>query len=104
MAPAYPDPAARARKIASLVMHHVHDGKQVAIATALGVHESTVSRLPLASADSTNIGQNVGIDSAWRGPYTPASKDMRALVMRTRIESHQAMTLWNRAAEQGALL
>jgi hypothetical protein len=45
MAPAYVDPSARARKITSLVMHHVHDGKQVAIATALGVHESTVSRL-----------------------------------------------------------
>lgn len=41
----YPDPAARARKITALVLHHVHDGKQVAIATALGCHESTVSRL-----------------------------------------------------------
>lgn len=62
------------------------------------------SRLPLASADSTNIGQNVGIDSAWRGPYTPASKDMRALVMRTRIESHQSLTLWERSMEQEALI
>ncbi len=45
MATAYVDPTARARKIAALVLHHVHDGKQVAIAAALGCHESTVSRL-----------------------------------------------------------
>ena len=52
------------------------------------------SRLPFASADSTNIAQNVGIDSAWRGTYTPPSKECRALVMRERIESHQAKTFW----------
>lgn len=52
------------------------------------------SRLPLASADSTNIAQNVGIDSAWRGTYTPASKECRARVMRDRIEAHQAPIFW----------
>lgn len=52
------------------------------------------SRLPLASADSTNIAQNIGIDSAWRGTYTPPNKDVRAMVMRERIESHQATTFW----------
>lgn len=52
------------------------------------------SRLPLASADSTNIAQNVGIDSAWRGTYTPPSKECRAMVMRERIESHQSTTFW----------
>jgi hypothetical protein len=62
------------------------------------------SRLPLASADSTNVGQNVGIDSAWRGTYTPVSKDVRAMVMRTRIESHAGLQFWGRAAEQAALL
>lgn len=52
------------------------------------------SRLPFSSADSTNIAQNVGIDSAWRGTYTPPSKECRALVMRERIESHQSTTFW----------
>lgn len=52
------------------------------------------SRLPFASADSTNIAQNIGIDSAWRGTYTPPNKDVRAMVMRERIESHQATTFW----------
>lgn len=53
------------------------------------------SRLPLSSADSTNIAQNIGIDSAWRGTYTPPSKECRALVMRERIESNKAITFWN---------
>lgn len=54
------------------------------------------TRFPFASADSTNIGQNVGIDSKWRGPYTPATKESRAQVMRERIEAHQALTFWER--------
>lgn len=62
------------------------------------------SRLPLASADSTNIGQNVGIDSAWRASYAPPTKEVRALVMRTRIESHQSVQCWQRSMEQEALL
>jgi hypothetical protein len=52
------------------------------------------SRLPFSSADSTNIAQNIGIDSAWRGTYAPPSKEARALVMRQRIESMQATTFW----------
>lgn len=55
------------------------------------------TKLPFASADSTNIAQNVGIDSKWKGTYTPASKESRAQVMRERIESHQAATHWARA-------
>lgn len=62
------------------------------------------SRLPFSSADSTNIAQNVGIDSAWRGTYTPASKDTRALVMRERIEAHQAITFWTKQPTQTSLL
>ena len=54
------------------------------------------TRFPFASADSTNIGQNIGIDSAWRGTYQPNNKELRAQVMRERIESHQASTHWNR--------
>lgn len=52
------------------------------------------SRLPLASADSTNIGQNVGLDVAWRGTYLPATKEARARVMRERIETHNALARW----------
>lgn len=45
------------------------------------------SKLPLESADSTNIARNIGIDQAWKGTYTPPTKEMRAAVMRSRIES-----------------
>lgn len=55
------------------------------------------TRFPFASADSTNIAQNVNIDSAWKGTYTPPSKDVRAKVMRQRIESHQSLTFWDRS-------
>ena len=58
------------------------------------------SRLPLASADSTNIAQNVGIDSKWRGTYTPASKESKARVLRERIESVQSMMFWEKQSIQ----
>lgn len=54
------------------------------------------SRLPLSSADSTNVGQNVGIDSAWRGTYTPASKETRAQVLAERIELANSAAAWLR--------
>lgn len=53
------------------------------------------SKIPLASADSTNIGRNINIDSAWKGTYTPASKEVRATVMRERIESVQSPAVWS---------
>lgn len=52
------------------------------------------SRLPFASADSTNIGRNIGIDCHWRGTYTPATKLSRAQVLRTRIESANSPATW----------
>jgi hypothetical protein len=48
------------------------------------------TQLPLASADSTNIGRNVGIDKKWKGTYTPSTKEMRAAVLRSRIEAHNS--------------
>ena len=53
-------------------------------------------QFPFASADSTNIGRNIGIDSAWKGTYTPPTKEARAMIMRERIESHQSLTFWDR--------
>ncbi|HGF0958712.1 TPA: class I SAM-dependent methyltransferase [Yersinia enterocolitica] len=45
------------------------------------------TRLPLASADSTNVARNIGIDSAWKGTYSPQSKETRASILVERIES-----------------
>jgi len=68
------------------------------------------ARLPLSSADSTNIGRNIGIDQAWRGTYSPPTKEARAEVMRRRIESQNAPARWGfdipeiESPVQGALL
>lgn len=48
------------------------------------------SKLPLSSADSTNVARNVKIDSAWRGTYQPHSRETRASVMVERIEAMNA--------------
>ncbi|MDC7863915.1 hypothetical protein TH59_02950 [Pantoea ananatis] len=48
------------------------------------------TKLPLASADSTNVARNIGIDKAWSGAYSPASKETRASVLVERIESHNS--------------
>jgi hypothetical protein len=58
------------------------------------------TRFPFASADSTNIAQNVGIDSRWKGTYSPASKDVRAIVLRDRIEQQQASVFWSKQQVQ----
>lgn len=62
------------------------------------------SRFPFASADSTNIGRNIGIDQAWRGPYAPPTKESRVQLMRARIESVNAPDAYDFSAEQGLLL
>lgn len=58
------------------------------------LNPTVFSRLPLKSADSTNVGRNAGIDSAWKGTYTPKSAYTRALVMMERIESHASSNIW----------
>lgn len=68
------------------------------------------SRLPLSSADSTNIGRNIGIDLKWRGTFPPPTKEARAQVMRHRIEAFNAPACWsflvpdNPTPVQGVLL
>lgn len=53
------------------------------------------SRFPFASADSTNIGRNIGIDQAWRGPYAPPTKESRVQLMRARVESVNAPSAYD---------
>lgn len=53
------------------------------------------SRFPFASADSTNIGRNIGIDQAWRGTYTPPTKESRAQAIRARVESVNAPSAYD---------
>lgn len=65
------------------------------------------TKLPFSSADSTNIGRNVGIDVKWKnGNYPPPTKEARAQVMRARIEAYNAPSQWNfyQPMEQETLL
>lgn len=62
------------------------------------------SRFPFASADSTNIGRNIGIDQAWVGPYAPPTKESRVQLMRARIESVNAPSAYDFLPQQGGLL
>lgn len=72
------------------------DGKPVCKLHGLRMLNPKVfTRLPLASADSTNIGRNVNIDKNWsKGHYLPPTKEVRAQVMRSRIESHNSPATW----------
>tara|TARA_R110000787_G_scaffold202779_1_gene313384 strand:- start:149 stop:889 length:741 start_codon:yes stop_codon:yes gene_type:complete len=65
---------------------------------------SIFTKLPLASADSTNLARSVGIDSKWKGSYNPISKDSRAWVLRQRIEKEQSPTFWQKQPIQECLL
>lgn len=51
------------------------------------------SRMPLASADSTNAARNGAISSKWR-TYSPPEVWQRANVVADRIESHNSAPLW----------
>lgn len=52
------------------------------------------SLIPFSSADSTNVGRNIGLDARWSGPYVPSSQYARALVIMDRIENHASASRW----------
>ena len=51
------------------------------------LNPAVFQHLPLASADSTNVARNIGMDSAWRGTYQPKSKETRTAILVERIEA-----------------
>lgn len=55
------------------------------------LNPEVIEAIPLASADSTNVARNIGIDQRWeRSAYAPATKEGRVDVLIGRIERHQA--------------
>lgn len=75
------------------------DGRPLTKLHGLRMLSPTVfSHLPLASADSTNVAQNIGLDKRWGGPYPPVSNATRALVLAERIESHVTAARFNASA------
>ena len=60
--------------------------------------------LPFASADSTNVARNVGIDKKWeRGAYMVTDKLLRASIIAERIESRQSAARWEGPPKRIAL-
>lgn len=56
---------------------------------------TVLSHVPLASADSTMVARNIGIDQNWQGRFAPKSKGVRALVLADRIEHHAVASRWS---------
>lgn len=53
------------------------------------------SKCPFASADSTNVARNVGMDGRWKGhPYASRSRAVRAYIIMQRIDSHATCAFW----------
>jgi len=57
------------------------------------------TRLPLASADSTNAAVNCGSLSRF-GSYVPPTAAQRAAVIAERVESQNSAHMWLRTAKQ----
>lgn len=71
------------------VFPHITDRNGAPLAKLHGLrmlNPAITQYVPLASADSTNVARNIGIDSAWTGSYAPATKETRADVLVERIE------------------
>jgi hypothetical protein len=49
---------------------------------------------PFASADSTNIARNVGLDGRWTDSYAPATRSGRGAVLADRIEAFNSAPMW----------
>lgn len=60
------------------------------------------TRLPLASADSTNAAVNCGSLSRY-GSYIPPTAAQRAAVIAERIEAHNSAPVWVGAGTQADL-
>ncbi len=53
-------------------------------------------KIPFSSADSTNIGRNVGMDDKWKKTtYAPPTKEARARLMRQRVEHYNGAQKWD---------
>lgn len=59
------------------------------------LNPTVLSHIPFASADSTMVARNIGIDQKWRGAFAPVSKGVRAAVLIDRIEHHAKAVRWS---------
>ena len=48
-----------------------------------------------ASADSSTVARNIGIDKNWRGFTAPRNKQVRAFSLGSNLENVEHATVWN---------
>jgi hypothetical protein len=81
-------PRACLARLADALDHISVDGRPVCKLHGLRMlNPEITTRVPLASADSTNVARNIGMDGAWRGSYQPRTKEARVDILVERIES-----------------
>lgn len=68
------------------------------------LNPTVFSQLPLSSADSTMVGRNLGVCSAWKGTYLPVHKETRARILAERIEVHASASRWAGSDEMNEAL
>ncbi len=54
-----------------------------------------VSKLPFASADSSTVARNIGLDKKWSGTFVPKTRLARGTVLLSRIEETQSAAAWD---------
>jgi hypothetical protein len=62
------------------------------------------TKFPFASADSTNVARNVGLDCKYKGKLKTANKLTRGIVLANNIESFQSAERWIPQAIQSSFL
>jgi len=86
-------------RIAEVMSVMCVDGSPITKLHGLRMLNSKVfERLPLSSADNTNIARNIGIDSRWKGTYLPPTKAARGVILANRIEAYQSAPIWHPSA------
>jgi hypothetical protein len=55
------------------------------------LNQKLFTKLPLATADSTNVARNIKLDKNWRGTYQPTNMETRSQILVERIEYYNSV-------------
>jgi hypothetical protein len=58
------------------------------------LNPAVFSKFPFASADSSTVARNIGLDQNWTGTYVPRNRVARGAVLMSRIEESQSADYW----------
>lgn len=59
-----------------------------------------LEKIPFASADSSTVARNIGIDKIWKGYLQPRNKQVRAWAIGSNLEDAQHATVWTPACTE----